>query len=319
MPAYGRRPPKDAPALRFGEFHRGAPAASYAPVDYLINFAGWKMLGNDQAGDCVAVGWANTRALVTTALTGKTVYPDQDQVWAIYRTQNPHFDPKDPSHGPGSDDDQGMDMQTLCEYLVKTGGADGVKAVGFAKVDHTNLDEVRAAISIGGSLLIGSTVTDTQQREFPGLWTWDPNGANPGGHCTMLGGHHDLTSDAFEQVTWGGTNALALAFFQHAVEECWLIIWPEHLGSKEFMDGMDVAAFAAAYTGITGRPFPVTLPEPTPTPAPAPAPAPTPSPATGAPFPGADDLVAGHIAAAASRAKLSDTDWLNKHFRSYFK
>ena len=38
------------------------------------------MLGNDQAGDCVAVTWANVRRLVTAILTAAPVYPSQAQV-----------------------------------------------------------------------------------------------------------------------------------------------------------------------------------------------------------------------------------------------
>ena len=30
------------------------------------------------------------------------------------------------------------------------------------------------------------------------------------------------------------------------------MIWPEHLGSKEFLAGVNLTAFAADYTAITG-------------------------------------------------------------------
>ena len=92
------------------------------------------MLGNDAAGDCVAVTWANQRALVTTALARSTSYPTQDEVWTFYRTQNPNFDPtgtKD-TNGPGSSADNGMDIQTALEYLVHNAGPDGAKAIAFA-------------------------------------------------------------------------------------------------------------------------------------------------------------------------------------------
>ena len=45
-------------------------------------------------------------------------------------------------------------------------------------------------------------------------------------------------------------------FWANGVEESWVVIWPEHLGSKEFLAGVDLAAFAADYTAITGQPFP---------------------------------------------------------------
>ena len=39
-----------------------------------------------------------------------------------------------------------------------------------------------------------------------------------------------------------------------------MVIWPEHLGSKAFLAGVNLAAFAADYTAITGQPFPAAVP-----------------------------------------------------------
>ena len=65
------------------------------------------------------------------ALGGTEYYPSQDEVWAVYKTQNPGFDPNGTAdtNGPGAQADQGMDIQTLLEYLVSTPGPDGVKAI----------------------------------------------------------------------------------------------------------------------------------------------------------------------------------------------
>ena len=51
---------------------------------------------------------------------------------ALYKTQNPDF----------PDEDNGMDIQTCLEYLVKHGGPDGVKALAALP----SLDELRAKI-----------------------------------------------------------------------------------------------------------------------------------------------------------------------------
>ena len=50
---YGRRAPKNAPALSFGSIlQSGAPG--YPPTEnYLGTLTGWQMLGNDVAGDCI--------------------------------------------------------------------------------------------------------------------------------------------------------------------------------------------------------------------------------------------------------------------------
>lgn len=57
---------------------------------------------------------------------------------------------------------------------------------------------------------------------------------------------------------------------------------------------------------------------------PAPGPGPAPSPGGGQPssdgsFPGADPQVDHHVVVAAERSRMSVTDWLNHHFRQYFR
>jgi|ERR1700729_55629 len=81
---YGRRPPKNAPALRFGSFLSSAAPAHPRDEDYLAKLSDWQMLGNDVAGDCNAVTWANMRRLVTATLTTE-YYPTQEQVWQFTR------------------------------------------------------------------------------------------------------------------------------------------------------------------------------------------------------------------------------------------
>ena len=169
----------------------GVPAYP-ASEDYLAKLSGWQMLGNDVAGDCNAVTWANLRRLVTATLTTE-YYPTQAQVWQFYQTQNPGFDPngtKD-TNGPGSNDDQGMDIQTGLEYLHTAGGPDGVKAVAFAKVDHTNMAEVKAALAIFGGLWLGIQVLDANQQQFAEGKAWTDVAGSPidGGHAILGGGY----------------------------------------------------------------------------------------------------------------------------------
>lgn len=239
--------------------------------------------------NCVAVTWANQRALVTTALTGTTAYPSQDEVFAFYKTQNPNF----PS------EDNGMDIQTALEYLVSTGGSDKVKALAFAKVDYTNLDELQAAHAIFGQVWYGINVYDENQTEFGNgqEWTYESSFTLDGGH-SVAGVGYDAADTDF--ITWAKETDWNDTFRRNAVEEAWVVIWPEHLGSKAFLAGVDQAALAADFHELTGGTFPVTptpepTPQPTPTPTPAPAPTPqptpTPTPVPPAPVPPVDPNV----------------------------
>lgn len=293
---YGRRVPKGTPRLHLSRYLTGILPPAPAAADYLAALnGGWEMLGNDQAGDCVGVTWANFRRLVTTVLTATGYYPTQDQVWAVYRTQNPQFDPNGGSAtGPGSPYDQGMDIQTLLEYLVTTGGPDGVKALGFAAVNPRNPAEVKAAIALFGAVWTGIRVLDSNTTEFADGQPWDysPNSAVDGGHSVLTGGYGPPGAGALAGderfITWAQETSFTDAFWLHCVEEAWVVIWPEMLGSREFLAGIDLAQFAADYTAITGKAFPVAVnpvpvpppPAPAPVPpAPVPPPAPAPDPA----------------------------------------
>jgi hypothetical protein len=257
---YGRRHPKNAPALRLRSFLSTTAPAFPPQEDYLAKLSGWQMLGNDVAGDCNAVTWANMRRLVTATLTTE-YYPSQAQVWQFYQTQNPGFDPNGTSDtdGPGSKDDQGMDVQTGLEYLHATGGPDGVKAVAFAKVDPTDITEVKAALAIFGGLWLGVQVLAANQTEFSEGQPWTDVAGSPidGGHA-ILGGGYDTTGDV-KFITWAQETEFAGSFWNGVVngtplvEEAWVVIWPEHLGTTAFEQGVDEAQLAADYQALTGQ------------------------------------------------------------------
>ncbi len=277
---YGRRSPKRAPALKLDEYLTGAVPVHPASADYLARLRNWLMLGNDAYGDCVSVTWANVRRLVTAVLSTEK-YPSQAQVDTFYATQNPGFPPSP---------DNGMDIQTALEELVRNGGPDGVKALGFAAVDYTNPAEVQAAIAIFGSIWIGFVVQSAQQAQFGNgqVWDWVPGSPVDGGHSVVVGGYGEpragqLGGD-YDFITWAEETSFTDNYWANAVEEAWVVIWPEHLGSQEFLAGVNLTAFAADYTAITGKPFPAVIPPPAPVPVPVP-PVPVPVPPTPVPVP----------------------------------
>ena len=218
---------------------------------------------------------ANTRRLVTTTL-GIPYYWTLAQTMAFYDTQNPG----------GSDN--GMDIQTALEDLVSVGGPDGVKALGFAAVDFTNEAEVQAAIAIFGSVWIGFNVQQANEQQFSAGLPFDyvPGSRIVGGHSVLVGGYGTPGAGALggdeRFITWAAETSFTDAFWSREVGECWAVIWPEHLGSRAFLAGVDLAQFAADYTAITGKPFPAPVP-PAPTPTPTPTPTPVPPVAGGTP------------------------------------
>ena len=264
---YGRRTPKRAPMLKLGPLLTGVAPEHPAAADYLSAMGGgWQILGNDTAGDCVAVTWANVRRLVTKTLGGAENYPSLDEVWAVYKTQNPDFDPNGTAdtNGPGSPADQGMDVQTLLEYLVSTPGPDGVKAIFFAGVDVTNPDEVKAAVAIFGYVWTGINVLQVNMQEFSDSepFDYDPSSPVDGGHSVITAGYGTPGAGALggdeRFITWAQETSFTDAFWANDVEEAFVVVWPEHLGSKAFLEGVDQAQLAADFQEITGRALPVT-------------------------------------------------------------
>lgn len=263
---FGRKPAEERPALAFSSILKtdASQIPPHPATDDDFNIVrDWQMLGNDRYGDCVAVTWANERHAINKILLGNDSYATQDQVYSLYKTQNPNF--------PA--DDNGMYIQQCLDYLVKSGGPDGVKALAFAKVDHTNLDEIKAAIAIFGMVWVGINVYDNNMSEFNNNQPWDFNSQsnNVGGHSVVCGGYLSNTLNDVQFITWARETGFTDNFWTHAVDEAWVVIWPEHLGTKQFQEGVDLAALANAYTEITGRPFPVDVPTPTPEPTPEPA------------------------------------------------
>jgi hypothetical protein len=174
-----------------------------------------------------------------------------------------------------------MDIQTAIEDLIENGGPDGVKAVGYAAVDYTNPAEVKAAVALFGYVWTGINVLDVNTTEFADGQPWNYDASSPvdGGHSIVTGGYGapgagPLGGDE-RFITWAQETSFTDSFWAHQVEEAWVVIWPEHLGSKDFLAGVNMAQLAADYQEITGKPWPASV-TPVPPPVPAPSPAPVP-------------------------------------------
>jgi hypothetical protein len=260
----GRLRPKLAAAIEFSDISTGTVPVNPPYVDYLAHLGGqWEMLGNDVASDCVAVTWSNYRRLVTATLGPVAVYPPIAQVWQFYRTQNPDFDPNGTAvtNGPGSEADGGMDIQTGLEELHANGGPDGVKAVAFASVNLRNVSEVKTAIGACGALWTGINVYSNNETEFSNEQPFDyvAGAQSLGGHSVLTGGYGNIAVDTEQLggdekfITWAEETSFTDRYWTADVEEGWVVIWPEQLGTRSFEQGIDQAKLVAAYKQATGR------------------------------------------------------------------
>lgn len=257
----GRRHAKEAPALRLSAILAPVPVHPKA-ADHLTGIADWGLWANDRFGTCGPVSFFNYLKMITYFLTGIEAQPTLDDVFALYRLCNPDFEP---STGRG---DNGVDMQTMLELAKAHDVLGNGKMVAFARVDLSNLDEVRAAISIFGGVLLGVGLTvaqDAQTDANPPLWDYVRRSPTWGGHAVLAGmydsdtepGHSDI-----EIITWATRVATTHAFQSHQLDEAWVVILKEHLEHPDFQKGIDAAALKAAYEALTGDDFPVPLPLP---------------------------------------------------------
>lgn len=244
-------PRRMSQAIPFGMLLTGkVPKHDVVEDHYTAVADAFQMYRNDEFGDCGPAAVANQRILLTTYLGDQQVIPSQDDVFDLYRrASKPPFD-----LATGANDN-GVVMQELCDELVR-GGIGGVKAVAFARVSLLNLEETAAAVSIFGSVLLGLQLTVAQQEQMvKGVWDYKWNCASWGGHAVLGCGYDkkNVKKATGNIITWDQNVKMTLAFMKHQMSECWVVIWPENLGTKQFQQGIDLNALKDAYNQITGR------------------------------------------------------------------
>lgn len=279
------------PVIRFAAVRTGAVPTHPVFADHYTG-ATYGLYGNDRHSDCGPTMIANMRRAITAILGGREVDPTQADVDDLYsRSTNPPYDPRTGAN------DNGVVLADLLSACVK-GGIGGVKALAYAAIDVKNLDEVKAAISIFGALALGVELDTAQQAQTDaGLWDYKRSGLWGGHAVPVLGYAGAPTGRDFVIVSWKDLIGMTDSFWQHQVQEAYAVAWPEHTGTRQFQQGIDVAAWNAAYTALTGRPGPLPTSPVTPTPV-------TPTPVTPGPVaPPAD----ARTAADADLMKAFDT------------
>ncbi len=251
--------------LEVGDFLTGAIPKYPDNADYLSSVQ-YGNYANDRYGVCGPVSVANSRRMVTAFLEGRMVAPSQDDVFDLYRRSgNPNFDPAT------GQDDNGVIMTTMLAELVR-GGIGGVKCLGFARVNIAKLHELDAAIAIFGAVLFGVNLQSAQQSQTnQGFWKYSPSGPW-GGHAVMAGAFPKENGN--DVITWGKRVRMMDDFILNQSMEAYVVIWPEHLRQKQFLESVDIWSMADAFETLTKRRFPTVLP---PKPNPGPTVDPTPS------------------------------------------
>ena len=251
---------------------------------------------NDRAGTCVPTGFDNWRRMATSLLAGSATAASEADIVRWYRTQNPGFDPAGTADtdGPGSDSDQGMVIQDFLAWLTRER-----LILGFAAISVGDDEMLKAAAWLGMGPINGLTLTDAQVGQQFDAGTWDEVGGQPvGGHCVPTGAYTAADRAEEDCATWRTRVHMTASFLDRRRDEAWAVLLPEHVQHPGFREGFDLAAFAQAFEGITGRPFPVHVPPP----------APGPGAATFPVVLGAAD--AARVVELATRAHVTGPEWI---------
>jgi hypothetical protein len=251
----GRREPKNAPRLKLANFlkHEDLKVAVPPQVNYIPAVTTYGLYQNDSYGVCGPAALSNYLKLVTTILEGTPFTATQADVFDLYRrSDNPTFDPLT---GAG---DNGVDMQTMLEAAL-SGGIGGRRPFAFASVDVNNHAEIKAAIAIFGGVLLGVDLQTAQSSSIP--WDYVVGSEEWGGHAVFAGAYD---SDGLGVVSWGSPYDTTESFISHRLLEAWVVIFPEHLGTRAFLEGVDLNELADSFEALTGKPFPSFATEPTP-------------------------------------------------------
>lgn len=251
--------------------HLDAHAAASAPpavpdiVDYLSQVADWPMYGNADWGDCVEADIGHAVETITAYGQGATVTVTDDDVLGAYSAITGF----NPNAGPPGDNptDQGTNMQDAMNWWRTTGMA-GHRIVAFAKVDHTNDTELKAALNLFGVLCVGFAFPASAMTQFDNHQPWSVVTGSPieGGHAVHVA-YDSTTIPQWRCVTWAAVQAMTGAFWQAYVDEVWVPIsqeWVNAAGASP--TGLDLSGLGEQFAELTGEPNPFPSPAPPPGP-----------------------------------------------------
>lgn len=207
----GRLAPKPHKnTLKFSDYLKPNAALPAPPSkafwEYKMN--DWKMLKNDEVGDCVFAAMGHM-LMNWTAHEGDEVIPTDDQIIEAYSAVTGYV--------PGDEStDNGTSMTDGYAYWQSKGVA-GHKIDGWVSIDYTNLDHVKLGIYLFGGVNPGINVPQSAIDQFNAGMPWEQSDSPiVGGHSIPVLGYG---SQGCTCITWAKRQPMSWAFFQDYTEE----------------------------------------------------------------------------------------------------
>lgn len=209
------------------------PDVPRAPADHDIdhNQKTFPVFKNFEIGDCGIASYGHmTVGLERSSGQREIALTDDDIVRAYSAISG--YDPRTGAR------DNGIYLLDGANYFRKVGVGkqkDGTphKILAFAKVDHTDIDEVKLASFLFGGLYIGAALPNAASDQIDRGEQWDPSGDPQRDMFGSWGGHAMWTPmydrRGGEVVTWGQRQRFTWAWWKAYVDEVFAFINPDYL------------------------------------------------------------------------------------------
>lgn len=199
------------------------------------------MMANDAVGDCGFASQAHAIQSWSFNQTGEIFTPPTADVLAAY-SHCTGYDPADPST------DRGVVMLDALNSW-RNYGISGRKIGAYAKVDHHNVDHVKAALNLFGGVYLGANLPLSAQKDGPwfapaGPLVGDDAPGGWGGHCMWMASYD---RDLVTFVTWGRRQTADWQWVLDYVDEMYAPVSVDWVtGAQPAPNGFDVTRLNAA-------------------------------------------------------------------------
>lgn len=230
----GKHEPKEDPrTLKFATYldFKALPPAP-GTLDYTTNLSSIGMMLNDRIGCCTCSACGHIRQ-VETSMNGHEVTDPDSAILKAYEDVG-GYRPDNPNDPQSNATDQGANMLDVCNYWRKTGIA-GNKITAFAKVDLTNLTEVKQAMYLFGNVYLGLALPKTAATQIQNNQRWTVVSTSGSGKPGSWGGHAVniayYNSRTIGILTWGQKQGMSTGFLKDYGDEAYVVFTQEWINS----------------------------------------------------------------------------------------
>jgi hypothetical protein len=215
-------------------------------VDRMSKVSEQPMYCNDRYGCCTIAGMGHLFGAQKAYANPPEVVFSDDQIISAYEANCPGFNPVTDAN------DNGCLMSDVLAYMTRTGMA-GNTVTAYAQLRSTNIDSLKLALYLFGSVYIGVNLPQSAETQFGAgqAWTYVKGSPIIGGHCVVIQKTEPVYNPAHTVITWGSPVRVTDQWMQTYLEEAWVAITPDWIQTNQHtIDAIDLSALTADMSAI---------------------------------------------------------------------